>query len=131
MVIEEFFLQGDKEKENNLPISPSMDRENTNGGDVAAGFTNSIVQPFFDLLSIIFPRMDCFYLLLRDNVRRTEKPLLHSPARKVSMAAGMIEINCDLLSSMSGRIRLMKRSDNHLNDSSAATRRSTNEIIKE
>jgi hypothetical protein len=109
----EFYLQGDKEKENNFPISPSMDRSITNETDVTTGFTNLIVLPFFDVLNVIFPRMDCFCLLLRTNLQSWQeakaepspfpelkmeailpnRPQLRNHIRKVSMPAGMIEGN--------------------------------------
>ena len=135
-VMEELFLQGDKEKASGLPVSPSMDRDLTNEREVATGFTNFIVQPFFELLSIIFPRIDCFALLLRNNAQRREinsepsplqamsqeflsssksainmNPKLNKDAnmsRKVSLAAGMIEIKDDMIS-MSGRIMFNKQ----------------------
>lgn len=146
--MEEFFLQGDKEKTDSLPVSPSMDREVTNGGDVATGFTNLIVQPFFDLLSILFPRMDGFAVLLRNNaqwretnsepspfqamkeelMKSTDEMKYSNTSRKVSLAAGMIEIGDGMISSMAGKLLYKKKM---LEDQSRRTTLGSCQIIQE
>jgi len=44
-VMEEFFMQGDKEKELGLPTSPFMDREKTSVAQCQIGFINVLVKP--------------------------------------------------------------------------------------
>jgi len=48
-VVEEFFRQGDKEREMNLPISPFMDRESCTLMKQQLGFIDYIVGPLFEL----------------------------------------------------------------------------------
>ncbi|OMJ79803.1 hypothetical protein SteCoe_20107 [Stentor coeruleus] len=45
-VCEEFFNQGDKEKSNNIPISPLMDRYSINIAKSQIGFISGVVLPF-------------------------------------------------------------------------------------
>ncbi|KAJ3174458.1 High affinity cAMP-specific 3',5'-cyclic phosphodiesterase 7A [Geranomyces variabilis] len=47
-VMEEFFMQGDKEKELGLPVSQFMDRTNTNVPKCQIGFIDFLVAPLFD-----------------------------------------------------------------------------------
>ncbi|KAL7528319.1 hypothetical protein ACHAWF_002518 [Thalassiosira exigua] len=56
-VLEEFFAQGDKEKEMNLPISPLCDRETVTRHDSQIGFVTHMVRPTFELLAKLIPRV--------------------------------------------------------------------------
>lgn len=47
-VMEEFFRQGEREEELNLPVSPFMDRKKTDIGQCQAGFISILIKPFFD-----------------------------------------------------------------------------------
>ncbi|KAJ3163390.1 High affinity cAMP-specific 3',5'-cyclic phosphodiesterase 7A [Geranomyces variabilis] len=47
-VMEEFFMQGDKEKDLGLPVSQFMDRTNTNVPKCQIGFIDFLVAPLFD-----------------------------------------------------------------------------------
>ena len=47
-VMEEFFLQGEKEAELGLPVSPFMDRKKTDIGQCQSGFISILIKPFFD-----------------------------------------------------------------------------------
>merc|ERR1712012_942779 len=49
-VLEEFFLQGDREKSSGYPVSPLCDRETTSKAGSQIGFVKFIVQPTFALL---------------------------------------------------------------------------------
>jgi len=53
--LEEFFAQGDKEREMGLPISPNCDRNKTKEADSQIGFINFVVKPAFVLLADIIP----------------------------------------------------------------------------
>lgn len=55
---EEFFRQGDKEKNSNLPTSMFCDRKSTNIPKSQIGFIKGIVYPTFELLCHIFPDLD-------------------------------------------------------------------------
>ena len=52
-VYDEFFVQGDMEKEMGLPISNFCDRNTTNINKAMIGFINYVVLPTFDLLSTL------------------------------------------------------------------------------
>mmetsp|Transcript_47531 Transcript_47531/g.100976 ORF Transcript_47531/g.100976 Transcript_47531/m.100976 type:complete len:542 (+) Transcript_47531:100-1725(+) len=56
-VLDEFFEQGDKEKEMGLPISPNCDREIVKRPESQISFINIFVQPLFDLLGKLIPRV--------------------------------------------------------------------------
>ena len=55
VIVEEFFRQGDKEKE--LGIKCSFDRETTTIYQNQLGFINYIVIPFYSLFSEVFPKL--------------------------------------------------------------------------
>ena len=65
-VQEEFFRQGDKERELNLPRSPFMDREFENLPRMQAAFIDALVSPVFRLLADFLPlvRAHCVKPLL-------------------------------------------------------------------
>ncbi|KAJ3185313.1 hypothetical protein HDU85_001363 [Gaertneriomyces sp. JEL0708] len=106
MVVEEFFLQGDKEKSMNLPVSPNMDRETTNPVQIGIDFNEYVVRPYFELLAELLPALNPFVVHLVDNkqtwekMARPEQPSTAVPipgesisrGRRLSLAAGTIEI---------------------------------------
>jgi class 3 adenylate cyclase len=57
LVIEEFFQQGDLEKQEGLPISPNMDRLTTSQDELSVNFIDFIVAPYFFSLTNIFPKL--------------------------------------------------------------------------
>lgn len=50
LLVQEFFAQGDKEKELGLPFSPLCDRNNTHIAQSQIGFINFIVEPSMGVL---------------------------------------------------------------------------------
>ncbi|KAJ3013162.1 hypothetical protein HKX48_005906 [Thoreauomyces humboldtii] len=72
MVVEEFFFQGEKEKELNLPISPNMDRESTNSVQIAFDFNAYVARPYFEILSELLPSTRPFIDNLVSNRARWE-----------------------------------------------------------
>ena len=58
LCLEEFFLQGDHEKEQKLPISPLCDRDTTKRPDSQIGFIKFVIQPAFELVGKLLPRVD-------------------------------------------------------------------------
>jgi hypothetical protein len=56
-VMEEFWAQGDKERELNLPISFLCDRHTTTKPNAQLGFMDNIVFPFFNTFVDFFPQL--------------------------------------------------------------------------
>ena len=56
-VVEEFFMQGDREKQEGLPVSPNMDRDNTHQAKMSLNFIDFIVAPLFVAMTTLLPRM--------------------------------------------------------------------------
>jgi cAMP-specific phosphodiesterase 4 len=54
LIIEEFFLQGDEEKELGMEISPFMNRASENSAKNQVGFFEFIVLPFYDAVAEVF-----------------------------------------------------------------------------
>lgn len=57
-VLDEFFLQGDKERELGLPISNLCDRYSVNVAQSQIGFFDFFVKPFFSEVTEVFPAMN-------------------------------------------------------------------------
>lgn len=57
LVLEEFFMQGDKEKAENLPVSMNCDRSSTFQDELSINFADFIVTPFFFSLTRFMPKM--------------------------------------------------------------------------
>jgi len=53
--LQEFFAQGDMERELGLPISPNCDRNKTEKPDSQIGFINFVVKPAYEVLADIIP----------------------------------------------------------------------------
>ena len=56
-VYDEFFLQGDREAAENMPISPLCDRSTTKIAEAQVGFMNFVVRPSFVLLWRCLPNV--------------------------------------------------------------------------
>lgn len=67
LIIEEFFLQGDDERESNLAISPFMDRTNENSAKNQVGFFEFIVLPFYETVATAM--FDAEFAPIMENVR--------------------------------------------------------------
>jgi hypothetical protein len=57
LLFEEFFMQGDLEKDEGLPVSFLCDRKTTNVTKSQPGFLSFIVQPLFTALVEFSPTM--------------------------------------------------------------------------
>jgi hypothetical protein len=68
LVTNEFFNQGDLEKQENLPISFLCDRAITNIPKSQISFINFIVSPLFKILCFIIPEIDYYEKNLEANV---------------------------------------------------------------
>lgn len=62
---QEFFLQGDKERELSVTISPFMDRNNPNQPRMAISFIDYIVLPLYQQTAKILPFMTQYINPLR------------------------------------------------------------------
>jgi hypothetical protein len=104
LVVHEFFRQGDKEKQLCLPISPNMNREQSNQPQISIGFGDLVAEPFFTVLHEMYPAMATFLENIRTNrkhwenllAKEDEKKVPPPPApgtiRRVSVAAGTLII---------------------------------------
>jgi len=66
-VIEEFFQQGDQERDLNLPITHLCDRYTVNVAKSQIGFIDFVVAPFFSLMKEILPKIDISNLEINKN----------------------------------------------------------------
>lgn len=64
---EEFFAQGDRERELGLPVSPLCDRETVIWHDSQIGFVKFVIRPAFELLGKIIPKVEDDILPSIDN----------------------------------------------------------------
>ena len=65
-MMEEFSLQGEMEKELNIPISSFMDKDNTNKERVQLAYIDFIVRDSIDILNILSPSPDYSNVIQRD-----------------------------------------------------------------
>ena len=73
LVMKEFFLQGDVEKKEGLPISPLCDRDTTSIPGSQIGFMSFVVLPSFELFHNIFPEVEPYLNQLKKNLERYKK----------------------------------------------------------
>ncbi len=73
LLSEEFWLQGDKEKSMNLPVSFLCDRENYNIPKSQVGFIKGFVIPTFDCLVNAFPTLKFVLVNAKTNLNRWQK----------------------------------------------------------
>lgn len=67
LVYEEFFVQGDKEKELGLPIGALNDRQTINLAKSQMGFIDFIVQPSFEAYAEYLPKVSVHYEQVKRN----------------------------------------------------------------
>ena len=73
LLTEEFWLQGDKEKEMKLPVSFLCDRENYNVPKSQVGFLKGFILPTFDCLFNIFPPLKFCLDNAKTNMNRWQR----------------------------------------------------------
>ena len=73
LVMEEFFMQGDLEKKNYLPISFLCDRVSTNIPKSQIGFISNIVLPNFKILALLSDNCNIFFENLLMNIESWKK----------------------------------------------------------
>lgn len=69
-VYDEFFIQGDMEKERGLPISNFCDRSTTNVNKAMVGFITFVVGPTIDLLCNLIPEVSDYSDYCKTNLRK-------------------------------------------------------------
>mmetsp|Transcript_68091 Transcript_68091/g.197320 ORF Transcript_68091/g.197320 Transcript_68091/m.197320 type:complete len:615 (-) Transcript_68091:217-2061(-) len=68
---DEFFAQGDKEKELGLsPVSFLMDRDKPGASQTQVGFLDCVARPLFGVLGVALPRSKPFVTNMEDNYQR-------------------------------------------------------------
>ncbi|KAJ1724650.1 hypothetical protein LPJ61_005715, partial [Coemansia biformis] len=83
----ESFLQGDREKQLSLPVSPNMDRNSTDQRQVSLDFGNIIIRPFFAELVSLFPVDDTLLPALEANMQKWSR-LSTDTTHEISSPAG-------------------------------------------
>ena len=73
LLSEEFWLQGDKEKSMNLPVSFLCDRDDYNIPNSQVGFIRGFIIPTFDCLVNIFPSLKYTMDNAKTNLKKWEK----------------------------------------------------------
>lgn len=69
LCLEEFFAQGDLEKEKGLPVSPLCDRLTNSRADSQIGFTTFIILPTFEVVGKLIPRVqEEVFPVIKDNL---------------------------------------------------------------
>ena len=69
-VMQEFFYQGDRERELGLPISQLCDRNTVHIPKAQVGFMDLFVEPTFTALIIVMPKAEANLQILRQNKRQ-------------------------------------------------------------
>jgi len=66
-VTDEFFLQGDKEKESGMPLTPMCDRTSQGRVALQKGFVDFVIGPYYKLVAAAFPSLNPAFALMWDN----------------------------------------------------------------
>lgn len=120
LIVQEFFRQGDAEKEAGLDVSPGMDRDQSTQPEISLKFGDFLVKPYFEALAGFLPSANIFLDTLNEN--RSEwvrlktcpeaafppdntnnerqfpssllppQPVLNPSGRRISVAAGTVVI---------------------------------------
>jgi len=78
LIVEEFFRQGDLEKQQNLPISAHGDRDKTDRAQFGLNFIDFVVAPLFVSLRNLLPAANYCCENLRNNRKQWETILVRS-----------------------------------------------------
>ncbi|XP_078662599.1 high affinity cGMP-specific 3',5'-cyclic phosphodiesterase 9A-like isoform X3 [Branchiostoma floridae x Branchiostoma belcheri] len=66
-LLEEYFMQSDREKAEGLPVAPFMDRDKVTKATAQIGFIKFVLIPMFETVAKLFPSIeDCMVKPLRD-----------------------------------------------------------------
>ncbi|ORZ00095.1 hypothetical protein BCR42DRAFT_457417 [Absidia repens] len=67
LIVQEFFQQGDAEKQAGLAISPGMDRDASHQATISLKFGDFVVRPYFEALAGVLPKSRVFLTTLAEN----------------------------------------------------------------
>jgi high affinity cGMP-specific 3',5'-cyclic phosphodiesterase 9 len=57
-LLEEFFMQSDREKSEGLPVAPFMDRDKVTKPTAQIGFIKFVLIPMFESMNKVFPALE-------------------------------------------------------------------------
>ncbi|KAA0196701.1 High affinity cGMP-specific 3' 5'-cyclic phosphodiesterase 9A [Fasciolopsis buskii] len=82
-LLEEYFNQSDREKEEGLPVAPFMDRDKVTKSSAQIGFIKFVLIPMFQTLAKVFPIIDELMVTqLKSALERYEKLQIEEEERK-------------------------------------------------
>ncbi|XP_078514494.1 high affinity cGMP-specific 3',5'-cyclic phosphodiesterase 9A [Lissotriton helveticus] len=82
-LLEEYFMQSDREKSEGLPVSPFMDRDKVTKPTAQIGFIRFFLIPMFETVTQLFPQIEEVMLPpLRESLDRYEQQKQVEDARK-------------------------------------------------
>jgi hypothetical protein len=64
----EFFAQGDRESELDLPISPNCDRKVTKRAESQIGFIRYVILPAYEALALVLPKVEDILPVIQENL---------------------------------------------------------------
>ncbi|CAO3641134.1 unnamed protein product [Mucor hiemalis] len=67
LIVQEFFRQGDAEKEAGFQVSPGMDRELATQASISLKFGDYVVKPYFEAVAGLLPSARIFLDVLEEN----------------------------------------------------------------
>jgi len=76
-MFDEFYKQGDIEKQLDLPISKFMDRENTQKEKAYASYLNVVCQPLFSTFMILINEDEVSKEIMKEGIEKNKKNLEH------------------------------------------------------
>ncbi|CAG9315687.1 pde-4_1 [Blepharisma stoltei] len=78
LISQEFFLQGDQEKELGILLSPTCDRNNVIIPKAQLSFIANFIDPFLNPMKTVFPKFENLVVLLDKNKEELQKSLAES-----------------------------------------------------
>ena len=90
LVQEEFYSQGDKEKDLALTVSPLCDRENVDIVKSQIGFIDAVLFPLYEPLSKVLPNAKCVLTQLERSKSMYKKEMAARSSSQKSLKASSI-----------------------------------------
>ncbi|CAH3105812.1 unnamed protein product [Porites lobata] len=86
-LLEEYFMQSDREKSEGLPVAPFMDRDKVSKPTAQIGFIKFVLIPLFELLNKLFPQVGPVMIKpLREAYENYERMRIEEEAVKADAA---------------------------------------------
>eukprot|EP00743_Colponemidia_sp_Colp-15_P003686 GILK01003978.1.p1 GENE.GILK01003978.1~~GILK01003978.1.p1 ORF type:complete len:424 (+),score=90.03 GILK01003978.1:3-1274(+) len=102
LLVEEFFNQGDRERAENLPVSPNMDRSTSKQSQLSLNFVDFVVGPLFATIAQILPEAEicCTHMTtnrqtweeIRENERESDTPKAKSAGSPVQLSKSQEQV---------------------------------------